>query len=86
MTQLLNVKPYKVLEVSGGARERGYKYGSYHAALIKRLINSHYDFYNTYLSTSRDEALKWASKYIEPTRAYSEDIAMELEGVVLEEL
>ena len=81
MTQLLNVKPYKVLEVSGSASERGHQYGSCHAALVKRLVNAHYDFYNTYLNTSRDEALRWASKYIAPTRNYSEDIAMELEGI-----
>ncbi|HXQ93204.1 MAG TPA: C45 family peptidase [Nitrososphaerales archaeon] len=81
MTQLLSVKPYEVLEVSGSASERGYKYGSYHAALVKRLINSHYDFYNTYLNTSKDEALRWASKYVAPTRNYSEEIAKELEGV-----
>ena len=81
MTQLLNVKPYRVLEVSGSASERGYKYGSYHAALIRRLLNSHYDFYSAYLSTSRDEALKWASKYVPPTREYSEEVAKELEGM-----
>jgi isopenicillin-N N-acyltransferase like protein len=81
MTQLLNVKPYEVLEVSGSASERGYKYGSHHATLIKRLLNSHYDFHNTYLNTSKDAALKLASKYIQPTKNYSEEIAKEIEGV-----
>lgn len=80
MTQLLNVKPYEVLEVSGSPSERGYKYGSHHAKLIKRLLDSHYDFYRTYLNSSKDEALRFAAKYIPPTRAYSEDIADELQG------
>jgi isopenicillin-N N-acyltransferase like protein len=81
MTQLLKASPYRVLEVSGSASDRGYKYGAHHAALIRRLLNSHYNFYSTYLNTSRDEALKWASKYIPPTREYSESVADEIEGV-----
>lgn len=81
MTQLLNVKPYQVLDVSGSASERGFKYGSHNATLIRRLVNSHYDFYNTYLNTSRDEALKWSAKYIQPTRNYSENVFGELQGV-----
>ena len=81
MAQLLNLKPYTVLEVSGSASERGFKYGSFNSALIKRLVDAHYDFYNTYLNTSKDEALRSASKYIQPTRDYSEEIVNELEGV-----
>jgi len=81
MTQLLNVKPYKVLDVRGSPSERGYQYGAHHAELVKRLVNAHYDFYATYLNTSKDEALKSASKYVEPTRNYSEDIMKELEGI-----
>ncbi|HYB04555.1 MAG TPA: C45 family peptidase [Nitrososphaerales archaeon] len=81
MTQLLSVKPYQILEVSGGPSERGFKYGAHHAALIKRLLNSHYEFYITYFNTSRDEALGMARKYIQPTQDYSEDIAQELQGV-----
>ena len=81
MTQLLSVNPYQILEVSGSPSEKGFKYGSHHAALIKRLLNSHYEFYSTYFNTFKDEALGIASKYIQPTRDYSEDIAQELQGV-----
>jgi hypothetical protein len=81
MTQLLNVKPYEVLEVSGSASERGYKYGSRYSQLIRRLLSAHYDFYNIYLNTSKEEALRLASKYIRPTRNYSESVFKELEGV-----
>ena len=81
MTQLLNANPYKVLDVSGSPRERGFKYGSHHAALIKRLLDAHYDFYSTYLKTTREEAVRSASKYVEPTRRYSDDIVQELQGM-----
>lgn len=81
MTQLLRQRPYEVLEIHGGPKDRGYEYGAHHAALIKRLLNSHYNFYSQFLNTTREEALRSSAKYIEPTRNYSEEILNEIEGV-----
>jgi len=76
----LDVKRYEVLEVHGNAYERGFSYGKHHADRIKRLLKSHYDFYATYLDISKDEAVKQAAKYIEPTDDYSQLVADEIKG------
>ena len=80
MSQLLKVAKYDVLEVRGTGFERGFAYGSYHKQLIRRLIDSHYDFYARYLQTSKDEALRDASRFELPIRNYSDDIADEVKG------
>ncbi|HXX72632.1 MAG TPA: hypothetical protein VEI80_02980, partial [Candidatus Acidoferrales bacterium] len=80
MSQLLKVEKYDVLEVRGTGFERGFAYGSYHKQLIRRLIDSHYDFYARYLQTSKDEALRDASRFELPIRNYSDDIADEVKG------
>jgi isopenicillin-N N-acyltransferase-like protein len=81
MSKLLGTNQYSVLEVSGGAYERGFEYGVHHKPLIRRLIDSHYGYYATYLKTSKQEALRDASKYIAPLNEYSEVVADELKGV-----
>jgi hypothetical protein len=79
MTELV-INKYDVLETQGNAYERGYRYGAYHAHLIRRLLNSHYEFYARYLQTSKQDALAEASMYEPPIRNYSEEIADEIRG------
>jgi len=76
----LDVKRYEVLEVHGNAYERGFSYGMHHADRLKRLLKSHYDFYATYLNTSKAEALKQANKYLQPVSDYSQLVADEIKG------
>ncbi len=45
----LVVRKYDVLEVRGSAYNRGFMYGEHHAGRLRRLIDSHYHFYSTYL-------------------------------------
>jgi len=80
MSQLLRVEKYSVLEVKGTGFERGFAYGAHHKQLIRRLIDSHFDFYARYLHTSKEEALRDASGYERPIRDYSEEIADEVKG------
>jgi len=60
MAKLLSVNTLDVLEARGSAFERGYAYGVRYKPLIRRLIDSHYDFYVRYLQTSREDALREA--------------------------
>lgn len=71
---------YEVLEVRGSPRDRGFAYGQKHSDRLKKLLESHYNFYSLHLNTAKDEALREASKYASPIRDYSEDVAEELEG------
>jgi isopenicillin-N N-acyltransferase-like protein len=80
MSELLRVEKYEVLEVKGTGFERGFSYGNHHKQLIRRLIDSHFDFYARYLQTSKQEALGDASQYAAPIRDYSEEIAEEING------
>ncbi|MGD0689268.1 MAG: C45 family peptidase [Candidatus Bathyarchaeia archaeon] len=80
MAKLLSVNTLDVLEARGSAFERGYAYGVRYKPLIRRLIDSHYDFYVRYLQTSREDALREASQYERPIRDYSEEIAEEIRG------
>jgi len=80
MSEPLRVEKYDVLEVRGTGFERGFAYGAHHKELIRRLIDSHFDFYARYLQTSREEALGDASRFEKPIRDYSEDIAEEVKG------
>ena len=79
MTERL-INKYDVLETQGNAYERGYRYGDYHKHLIRRLLDSHYEFYVRYLHTSKQDALAEASMYEQPIRNYSEEIADEIKG------
>ena len=76
----LGVNKLDVLEARGDAFERGYAYGVHSKALIRRLIDSHCDFYVRYLQTSKQDALREASQYERPIRDYSEEIAEEIRG------
>jgi len=80
MSELLKVDKYAILEAKGNGFERGFAYGAYHKQLIRRLIDSHFDFYARYLQTSKEEALRDASPYERPIRDYSEEIAEEVKG------
>jgi len=80
MAELLKLNKYDVLETSGSAFERGCKYGIKHKLLMRRLIDSHYDFYLRHLQTSRQDALKEASQYEASIRDYSEEVAEEIRG------
>ena len=80
MTELLKLSKYDVLETRGDAFERGYGYGSKHKQLIRRLIDSHYDFYARYLQTTKQDALREASQYESSIRDYSEEVAEEIRG------
>jgi len=80
MSELLRVDKYTVLEANGSSFEKGFAYGSYHKQLLRRLIDSHFDFYARYLQTSKKEALRDASRYERPIRDYSEEIAEEVRG------
>jgi hypothetical protein len=80
MSELLKVEKYAVLEAKGTSFERGFTYGFYHKQLIRRLIDSHFDFYARYLQTSKDEALSEAARYERPIRDYSQEIAEEVKG------
>jgi len=71
---------YDVLEVKGSSYERGFAYGQHHSDRLKRLLQSNYHYYSTYLNASKDEVLKEAMKYAEPVRDYSEEVAEELRG------
>ena len=80
MSELLRVEKYEVLETKGTGFERGFTYGAYHKQRIRRLIDSHFDFYSRYLQTSKQEALGDASQYEQPIRDYSEEVAEEITG------
>lgn len=71
---------YEVLEVKGSPYERGFAYGEHHSERLKRLLDSSYRYYSTYLNTTKEEALQDALKYDQPIRDYSEDVAEELRG------
>jgi isopenicillin-N N-acyltransferase-like protein len=81
MTELLKTKGYSVLEVSGGAHERGFAYGVHHKSLIRRLIDSHYEYYASHFKASKQEALRYASVYVGAVKGYSEVVADELGGI-----
>jgi len=83
MSQLLRVNKYDVLQAKGNGFERGFAYGSNHKLLIRRLLDSHFDFYARYLQTSKEEALGDASRYEQPIRNYSEEIADEIKGTAV---
>jgi isopenicillin-N N-acyltransferase-like protein len=80
MSELLKVERYTVLEAKGTGFERGFTYGAYHKQLIRRLVDSHFDFYGRYFQTSKQEALRDASQYERPIRDYSEELAEEIRG------
>ncbi len=80
MAELLRVNKYEVLETRGDGFERGFTYGAHHKPLIRRLIDSHYNFYARYLQTPKQEALREASQYERPIRDYSEEVAEEIKG------
>jgi len=80
MSELLKVEKYTVLEAKGTGFERGFTYGVYHKQRIRRLVDSHFDFYARYFQTSKEEALGEAAQYERPIRDYSEEIAEELRG------
>jgi hypothetical protein len=73
-------KRYDVLEVHGSPYDRGFAYGEYHRERLRRHLQSHYSFYAMYLGTSRDEAIREASRYAEPTKDYSQTVWSELNG------
>jgi isopenicillin-N N-acyltransferase-like protein len=79
MTEL-RVNKYEVLETRGNAFDRGHTYGVHHKQLIRRLIDSHYDFYVLYLQTSKENALREAERYERPILDYSEEVAEEIKG------
>jgi len=58
MAKLLSVNTLDVLEARGSTLDRGYAYGVRYKPLIRRLIDSHYDFYARHLQTSRENALR----------------------------
>jgi isopenicillin-N N-acyltransferase like protein len=78
--QQAHLPRYDVIEVKGGPYDRGFVYGEHHSERLKRLLNSHYQYYSTYLNAQKDEVLKEAMKYAAPVRNYSEDVAEELRG------
>lgn len=80
MAEVLTINKYDVLETRGDALDRGHAYGVRHKALIRRLLDSNYDFYARYLQTSKDQALREAAHYEQPIREYSEEIADEIRG------
>src|ERR1700691_2669371 len=71
---------YDVIDVKGSSYERGFAYGEHHSDRLKRLLQSHYRYYSTYLNVSREEVLDEAIKYEGPVRDYSEEVAEELRG------
>jgi hypothetical protein len=71
---------YDVLETRGDAFDRGFAYGVRYKSLIRRLIDSHYDFYARYLQTSKNDALREAENYEGPIQNYSEEVADEIKG------
>lgn len=71
---------YDVLEVHGSPYDRGFAYGEYHRDRLRRHLQSHYSFYAKYLGTSREEAIREASKYAKPVEEYSQTVWGELKG------
>jgi len=71
---------HKVVEISGGAHERGYQYGSKCKDVIKRLVNAHYSLFEHHFKLSKDQLLREARKYIPFIEDYSPEIADEIRG------
>jgi len=74
-------KPHEIIEISGGAHDRGFQYGSQAKNLIERLVNSHYSYYEKYLGCSKDQVLRDAMKHKPFIEDFSPEIAEEIQGI-----
>lgn len=72
---------FRVLEVRGSARERGYQYGAQTRGAIARELALYFGWFGRYTRYKRTELLRLAAKYWPYVREYSPDAAEELEGL-----
>jgi isopenicillin-N N-acyltransferase-like protein len=80
LAQKLKAPIYQVLEIRGSAYDRGFMYGEHNRALMRRLIDSHYNYYAKYLKTEKSDVLRDASKFAGPVKDFSETVFDELRG------
>lgn len=80
MQEVGEAKRYDVLDLSGSAYERGYKYGSHYRTLYRELLESHYRYFAQHLKVTKSDALKEAARFEKFVQEYSEDIAQEIQG------